>query len=282
MLVYTTQITLKEYLSPLKSEGKTIGLVPTMGAIHNGHLSLMKQALAENDLVVVSIFVNPTQFNNITDLEKYPRTLERDVKLIETVSDRIVVFAPSVEDIYADHAVADIFKYDGLEDQMEGANRPGHFNGVGTIVKKLFEITVADKAYFGEKDFQQLQIVRNMTNQFKLPVQIVGVPIFRQEDGLAMSSRNELLSEEAKHEATLIYQIMRQARELFQTKTIKEVVDFVEKEFKKHPNFDLEYFEIADEQTLQTAIDKKENTKYRGFVVVHLDNVRLIDNISLN
>lgn len=282
MLVYTTQITLKEHLSPLKSKGKTIGLVPTMGAIHMGHLSLMQEALAENDIVVVSIFVNPTQFNNPNDLEKYPRTLERDVKLIESLSDKIIVFAPSVEDIYADHAVAEIFKYDGLENQMEGANRPGHFNGVGTIVKKLFEITEANKAYFGEKDFQQLQIVRNMTTQFKLPVKIVGVPIFRQEDGLAMSSRNELLSDEAKKEATLINQIMLQAKNLFESKSIKEVIDFVENEFKKHTNFELEYFEIADEQTLETAIEKTENTKYRGFVVVHLDNVRLIDNISLN
>lgn len=282
MLVYTTQITLKEHLSPLKSKGKTIGLVPTMGAIHMGHLSLMQEALSQNDIVVVSIFVNPTQFNNPNDLEKYPRTLERDVKLIESLSDKIIVFAPSVEDIYANHAVAEIFKYDGLENQMEGANRPGHFNGVGTIVKKLFEITEADKAYFGEKDFQQLQIIRNMTTQFKLPVEIVGVPIFRQEDGLAMSSRNELLSDEAKKEATLINQIMLQAKNLFKSKSIKEVVHFVENEFKKHSNFELEYFEIADEKTLQTAIEKTENTKYRGFVVVHLDNVRLIDNISLN
>ena len=282
MLVYTTQITLKEYLSPLKTEGKTIGLVPTMGAIHDGHLSLMKLALDQNDVVVVSIFVNPTQFNNANDLEKYPRTLEKDVKLIESLSDKIIIFAPSVHDIYEDNAVADVFKYDGLENQMEGANRPGHFNGVGTIVKKLFEISEADKAYFGEKDFQQLQIVRNMTSQFNLPVEIIGVPIFRQEDGLAMSSRNELLSTEAKKEATLIYQIMLQAKELFKTKSIQEVIEFVENEFKKHPNFELEYFEIADEHFLKTAKEKLSNVKYRGFVVAHLDNVRLIDNISLN
>lgn len=282
MLVYTTQITLKEHLIPLKTKGNTIGLVPTMGAIHEGHLSLMKLALEQNDVVVVSIFVNPTQFNNVTDLEKYPRTLEKDVKLIESLSDKIIIFAPSVHDIYEDNTVADVFKYDGLENQMEGANRPGHFNGVGTIVKKLFEISEADKAYFGEKDFQQLQIVRNMTSQYNLPVEIIGVPIFRQEDGLAMSSRNELLSAEAKKEATLIYQIMLKTKELFETKSIKEVIEFVENEFKKHSNFELEYFEIADEQTLQAAIKKTENTKYRGFVVVHLDNVRLIDNISLN
>ncbi len=282
MLVYTTQSTLKNHITTLKSKGNKIGLVPTMGAIHKGHLSLMQEALAENDVIIVSIFVNPTQFNNASDLEKYPRTLERDVKLIETLSENIIIFAPSVEEIYADNAVAEVFKYNGLEDQMEGANRPGHFNGVGTIVKKLFEITEADKAYFGEKDFQQLQIIRNMTSQFNLPIEIVGVPIFRQEDGLAMSSRNELLSNDAKKEATLIYKIMLQAKELFETKSINEVVAFVEEEFKKHPNFNLEYFEIANEETLKTASEKKQNVKYRGFVVAHIDNVRLIDNISLN
>lgn len=282
MLVYTTQLTLKKHLSGLKSEDKVVGLVPTMGAIHEGHLSLMKLALEQNDVVVVSIFVNPTQFNNLTDLEKYPRTLEKDLKLIESLSDKIIVYAPSVEDIYSKNAVAQIFKYNGLENQMEGANRPGHFDGVGTIVKKLFEITEADKAYFGEKDFQQLQIIRNLVKQFHLAVQIVGVPIYRQDDGLAMSSRNELLSAEAKKEATLIYKIMLEAQKMFQSNAIKEVVDFVQNEFKNHPNFELEYFAIADEETLQNASQKEDNTKYRGFIVVHLDNVRLIDNISLN
>lgn len=282
MLIYETQVALKEHLSPLKSEGKTIGLVPTMGAIHEGHLSLINQALLENDVVVVSIFVNPTQFNNANDLEKYPRTLERDVALIEKLSNKVIVFAPSVTDIYEENTVAQIFSYNGLEDQMEGANRPGHFNGVGTIVKKLFEIVTPTKAYFGEKDFQQLQIIRNMTAQFNLPVEIIGCPIFRQADGLAMSSRNELLSEEAKKEAVLINQIMLQAKDLFQSKTIKEVIEFVEKEFRKNSNFELEYFEIADEKTLKSAAIKEEGAKYRGFVVANLDNVRLIDNISLN
>lgn len=282
MLIYNTQVALREVLSPLKSKGNTIGFVPTMGAIHNGHLALMKQALNENNIVVVSIFVNPTQFNNPSDLEKYPRTLDRDVALIENLSKNILVFAPSVIDIYENNTVAQLFKYDGLENQMEGANRPGHFDGVGTIVKKLFEIVTPNKAYFGEKDFQQLQIVKNMTAQFNLPVTIVGCPIFRQEDGLAMSSRNELLSAEAKKEATLIYKIMLKAQQLFQTETIDEVITFVKNEFASNPNFDLEYFEIADERTLKTATNKIEGEKYRGFVVVHLDNVRLIDNISLN
>ncbi len=282
MLVYTKQNDLKKHLEPLIDSRQTIGLVPTMGAIHQGHLSLMQQALEENDTVVVSIFVNPTQFNNADDLKKYPRTLEKDIAFIETLSDKIIIFAPSVDDIYEGETIAQEFEYDGLENQMEGVNRPGHFNGVGTIVKKLFEIVWPTRAYFGEKDFQQLQIIRKMVQKFRLPVQIVGCPIFRQEDGLARSSRNELLSVEAKQEATLIYKILKQAREMFPKSSLENVREFVTEEFKKHPNFALEYFEIADEETLVHAIEKKAGKKYRGFVVAHIDNVRLIDNILLN
>lgn len=282
MLICTKQNDLKKHLNPLIDSGQTIGLVPTMGAIHQGHLSLMKQALVENDVVVVSIFVNPTQFNNSEDLKKYPRTLEKDVALIKTLSDNIIIFAPTVDDIYEGNTIADGFEYDGLENQMEGINRPGHFNGVGTIVKKLFEIVTPTRAYFGEKDFQQLQIIRKMVEKFKMPVMIVGCPIYRQEDGLARSSRNELLSAEAKKEAILIYQILQQAREMFAENSLEKVNEFVVNEFKKHSNFALEYFEIADEETLSKATDKKQGIKYRGFVVAHIDNVRLIDNILLN
>lgn len=282
MLVYTKQNELKKHLNPLIGSSQTIGLVPTMGAIHQGHLSLMQQALKENDTVVVSIFVNPTQFNNADDLKKYPRTLEKDIAFIETLSDKIIIFAPSVDDIYEGETIAQEFEYGGLENQMEGVNRPGHFNGVGTIVKKLFEIVLPTRAYFGEKDFQQLQIIRKMVQKFQLPVQIVGCPIFRQEDGLARSSRNELLSAEAKQEATLIYKILGQARKMFSESSLENVHEFVVREFKKHPNFALEYFEIADEETLVQATEKKAGKKYRGFVVAHIDNVRLIDNILLN
>lgn len=282
MSIFYTQNDLKNYLTNLSKDNLSVGFVPTMGALHNGHLSLIRQALNENTIVVMSIFVNPTQFNNANDLQKYPRTLEADVALIQSLSKDVIVYAPSVQDIYEKDVVAAKFEYDGLENQMEGVNRPGHFDGVGTIVKKLFEIVEPTRAYFGEKDFQQLQIIRKMVEKNNMLVQIVGVPIFRQDDGLAMSSRNALLSEESKKYATALYAILKKAQDLFTTLSIQEVKGFVEAEILKYPKFTLEYFEIADENTLQTAIDKKEGEKYRGFIVAHLDGVRLIDNIAFN
>lgn len=282
MSIFYTQNDLKNYLTNLSKDNLSVGFVPTMGALHNGHLSLIRQALNENTIVVMSIFVNPTQFNNAKDLQKYPRTLEADVALIQSLSKDVIVYAPSVQDIYEKDVVAAKFEYDGLENQMEGVNRPGHFDGVGTIVKKLFEIVEPTRAYFGEKDFQQLQIIRKMVEKNNMLVQIVGVPIFRQDDGLAMSSRNALLSEESKKYATALYAILKKAQDLFTTLSIQEVKGFVEAEILKYPKFTLEYFEIADENTLQTAIDKKEGEKYRGFIVAHLDGVRLIDNIAFN
>ena len=282
MNVFHAQNQLKQHLQPLKELAQTIGFVPTMGAIHNGHLSLLQQALIENDAVVVSIFVNPTQFNNSEDLEKYPRTLERDVELIGALSDKIIVYAPSVEDIYEGNTVAQKFDYDGLETEMEGANRPGHFDGVGTVVKKLFEIVQPNKAYFGEKDFQQLQIIRKMVQKNKMDIEIVGCPIFRAENGLAMSSRNERLSENAKEKATFIYKTLSEAKEMFQKANIQETELFVEKAFEKHPDFDLEYFVIADEATLKSSVCKELGKTYRGFIVVYIEGVRLIDNLAFN
>ncbi len=282
MLIFQTQSTLKRHISQLTTNNQTIGFIPTMGAIHQGHLSLIEKALNENDEVIVSIFVNPTQFNNLNDLEKYPRTLDRDTALIKTVSENIIIFAPTVDDIYEGYAIADKFEYDGLENEMEGINRPGHFDGVGTIVKKLFEIVTPTRAYFGEKDFQQLQIIRKMVAKNHLPIQIVGCPIFRQADGLAMSSRNELLSAQAKKEAPFIYKTLLKAQQLFKTETLLYVKLFVEKAFAQKADFSLEYFEIAEEETLKPALEKEAGKKYRGFLVAHLDNVRLIDNISLN
>lgn len=282
MNVFHAQSQLKHYLTKTRAEAQTIGFVPTMGAIHNGHLSLLEQALKENDVVVMSIFVNPTQFNNQEDLEKYPRTLERDIALIQSLSDKIIIYAPSVEDIYEGRTIAEKFDYDGLENEMEGANRPGHFDGVGTIVKKLFEIVHPTRAYFGEKDFQQLQIIRKMVQKTNLNIEIIGCPIFRQEDGLAMSSRNERLSSEAKIQATFIHKILNEARRIFHTQTINEVTAFVADEIAKQTVFKLEYFVIADEETLKSETIKKEGKKYRGFLVVHINNVRLIDNIALN
>ena len=231
---------------------------------------------------MISIFVNPTQFNNIEDLEKYPRTLEEDLEKIKTVSDKILIYAPTVEDIYEGNHKSQHYNFDGLENQMEGKFRPGHFDGVGTIVKRLFEIVKPTHAYFGEKDFQQLQIVKKLVEKEKIPVTIIGCPIFREASGLAMSSRNERLSDEEKEKATIIFKILKEAKILFGTKSAKEVSDFVSKSFQKHPSFELEYFEIADEATLMTCFRKNKNKKYRAFIAVFVNKIRLIDTISLN
>lgn len=281
MHVFKTQKELQIALKKAENQSKNIGFVPTMGALHQGHLSLLEQSLSENDLTVLSIFVNPTQFNNADDLKKYPRTLEKDVELVQKLNKNIFIYAPTVTDIYEGHTISTSFNYDGLENQMEGKHRPGHFDGVGTIVKKLFEIVQPNKAYFGEKDFQQLQIVRKLVSKYKIPVEIIGCEIYREASGLAMSSRNERLSKNARMESKLIYQVLSQAKEKFVTQSANEVVSFVEKEFKKNTNFTLEYFEIAAEDSLLTCKRKVKNKKYRGFIAVFIENIRLIDNISL-
>lgn len=282
MLIFNKQTDLKAYLSPFWTAKTNIGFVPTMGALHDGHLSLLRKALQENKVVVMSIFVNPTQFNNPEDLEKYPRTLERDIQKIATLSDAVLVYAPTVEDIYEGKTVSQSFNYDGLENQMEGKHRPGHFDGVGTVVKRLFEIIQPTNAYFGEKDFQQLQIIKKLVQKHKIPVNVIGCPIHREKNGLAMSSRNERLSETEKEEATLIFKTLTSAKKMFGTKSANEVTDFVKKTFEKHPTFSLEYFQIADEATLKPCLRKSTNKKYRAFIAVFINNIRLIDTISLN
>ena len=283
MLIFTRQLDLKNHLKSITATKNTIGFVPTMGALHKGHLSLIERSLKENDTTVMSIFVNPTQFNNPEDLAKYPRTLEMDVEKIKAVSQDVIVFAPSVDDIYEGNAVSKSFDYDGLENQMEGRHRPGHFDGVGTIVKRLFEIVNPTNAYFGEKDFQQLQIVKKMVEKHQMPVNVIGHPIYREPSGLAMSSRNSRLTEDEKEKAAFIFKTLKQAKIMFGTKSAKEVSDWVEKEFKEfNNNFRLEYFEIADEATLLPSIHKDKNKKYRAFIAVFVNEIRLIDTISLN
>ncbi len=282
MYIFNKRVDLNDFLKNNIRDNTSIGFVPTMGALHQGHLSLLKKSIENNITTVISIFVNPTQFNNVEDLEKYPRTLEEDLEKIKTVSDKILIYAPTVEDIYEGNPKSQHYNFDGLENQMEGKFRFGHFDGVGTIVKRLFEIVKPTHAYFGEKDFQQLQIVKKLVEKEKLPVTIVGCPIFRETSGLAMSSRNERLSQNEKEKATIIFKILNEAKILFGTKSAKEVSDFVAKSFQKHPSFELEYFEIADEATLMTCFRKNKNKKYRAFIAVFLNKIRLIDTISLN
>ena len=281
MLVFQTQNALQIELKKAQNQSKKIGFVPTMGALHRGHLSLLEQSITENEITVLSIFVNPTQFNNAEDLKKYPRTLEKDIALVQELNKNILIYAPSVTDIYEGNTISRSFDYDGLEHQMEGKHRPGHFDGVGTIVKKLFEIVKPTRAYFGEKDFQQLQIVKKLVLKYKIPVNIIPCEIYRESSGLAMSSRNERLSDNARNESKLIYKILLEAKDKFMLKSAKEVTEFVVREFKKHKNFTLEYFEIADEETLLTCKRKIKSKNYRGFIAVFIENIRLIDNISL-
>lgn len=270
------------FLREERKKNHTIGLVPTMGALHEGHVSLVKKALLENDKVVVSIFVNPTQFDKKDDLEKYPRNLDRDLTLLELVSENILVFVPSVDEIYGGHIKSQNYEFNGLDKVMEGEFREGHFNGVGTIVELFLRTVSPDKAYFGEKDFQQLQIIRKMAESKKLPCEIIGCPIEREPHGLAMSSRNERLSKTTRKEASFIYETLQAAKAKFGTESARNIADWVKEKFEKNPLFQLEYFQIADEDTLTPMLKKQNETKYRAFIAVYADGVRLIDNLRLN
>jgi pantoate--beta-alanine ligase len=282
MLIFSKKAELNQYLVQKHTTNSSVGFVPTMGALHDGHLSLLKKSLDNNTTTVISIFVNPTQFNNPEDLLKYPRTLDADVEKIKTVSDSIIVYAPTVEDIYEGNTTSQHYNFDGLENQMEGKFRPGHFDGVGTVVKRLFEIVQPNNAYFGEKDFQQLQIVKKLVEKEKIPVNIIGCPIFREANGLAMSSRNERLTKDERNQASIIYKTIKKAQSLFGTKSANEVSEFVTKAFQNNTTFELEYFEIADEATLLPCKRKNKTKKYRAFIAVFVNKIRLIDTISLN
>ena len=282
MPIFKDKKSLQEVIRAHKSNGNKIGLVPTMGALHEAHLGLVREALNANDWVVVSIFVNPTQFDKKEDLDNYPQTLEQDVALLQAVSDDILVFAPSVDDMYEGHTVSEHFDFDGLEHEMEGKFRTGHFDGVGTIVKRLFEIVKPDIAYFGEKDYQQLRIIEKMVEKHQIPVIIKGCEIHREPNGLAMSSRNIRLTADQREEAAVIYRTLKTAKEKFGIKSANEVTEWVEKQFGNYPMFQLEYFTIADTETLKPIKRKSKNKHYRAFIAVYADKVRLIDNIALN
>ena len=269
---------LQAALAVLRAQGKTVGLVPTMGALHAGHASLVKRCVAENDAAVVSVFVNPTQFNDKNDLAKYPRTLEADCSLLEQCG-AAFAFAPSVEEMYPEPDTRQ-FSYAPLDTVMEGKYRPGHFNGVCQIVSKLFEAVKPDRAYFGEKDFQQLAIIREMVRQLKFPLEIVGCPIVREEDGLALSSRNARLSAEERQQALKISQTLFASRDFAKTHTVAETQKFVEDAIEAAPGLRLEYFELVDGNTLQ-KIANWEDTQYAvGCITVFCGEVRLIDNIK--
>jgi pantoate--beta-alanine ligase len=269
---------LKIFLAKERENGRIIGFVPTMGALHDGHLSLVKRCVNENDVCVVSIFVNPTQFNDKKDLVTYPRTPEKDAALLESAGCHYL-FVPAVEEMYPEPDTR-CFDFGTLSNVMEGKLRPGHFNGVAQIVSKLFEAVEAGKAYFGEKDFQQIAVIRALTKQLNLPVQLIACPILREADGLAMSSRNVRLTHEQRQKAPLIAQTLKESVNFAAGKNVKEVVDYVVETLGKEPQLRVEYFEIVDAYTLISITDWRETSCPRGCIAVYCGEVRLIDNIA--
>lgn len=277
MIVYRTKDDLTGHLLSLKNEDLTIGLVPTMGALHAGHASLVERAAFENDLVVVTIFVNPTQFNDPSDLEHYPRTLDQDLEMLRSLRADLV-FVPSVREMYPGKDTQ-TFDLGGLDRVMEGAYREGHFNGVAQIVSKFFLMIHPDRAYFGQKDFQQLVIVRRLVNILNLDLSVVSCPIIREKDGLAMSSRNVRLSKEERKLAPFIYETLVQAREQKETLSPEQVKEWVRLRFLEQPLMRLEYFEIVEDKGLTSIQTWEEKVNKVGCLAVHLGKVRLIDNL---
>jgi len=275
MILIETIEKLKEVLFRIKSNGKTIGLVPTMGALHEGHISLIKKAKSENQVVVVTIFVNPLQFDDPNDLEKYPRDLEKDLLLIESFTD--IVFAPSVKEIFPTEPTEQ-YNFGELENMMEGASRPGHFNGVATIVKRLFDYVQPNRAYFGEKDFQQLAIIRQLVKETKTDIAIVSCPVIRESTGLAMSSRNQLLSFAKRNIASKVYGIINKSKALGTTSTEK-INEFVMGEIKKFEPIKLDYFSIVDAVTLKPVDSLEDAKSIVACVAFVIGDVRLIDMI---
>jgi len=280
MIVYRTRDDLSGHLNSVRRDNKSIGLVPTMGALHRGHTSLVEKAAAENDVVVVTIFVNPTQFNDPADLERYPRTLDRDLDMLQKL-EADLVFIPSIKEMYPE--VDDrIFDLHPLNKVMEGKHRHGHFNGVAQIVSKLFLLTLPDRAYFGQKDFQQLVIVRRLKEILNLDIQIVPCPIVREMDGLAMSSRNERLTREERKLAPYIYETLKLAAEKKEEFSPSELKEWVRDRFDRKPELGLEYFEIVEDKALTSISDWDEGLNKVACLAVQLGKVRLIDNLNFD
>ena len=285
MQVIPTTAALTAAVNEAKKANKTIGLVPTMGALHEGHLSLIRRARKENDFVVVSIFVNPIQFNNKEDLAKYPRTVEQDCRLAEEAGADIA-FTPSVEEMYPDGEPKEVYHFGPIEEVMEGPRRPGHFSGVAVVVRRLFDLAPPARAYFGEKDLQQVAIIRNLLEQIKYPIELVPCPIVRADDGLALSSRNMRLSKEARAIAPEIYATLQQAVEMSEYEDVDSVCTWVVdtlgsfhevSELPEGLKFEPEYFEIVDDTTLQPVDQWDAAPGIVGCIAVWLDGVRLID-----
>jgi pantoate--beta-alanine ligase len=278
MNIYKTAEELRSFVTEERKQGHRIAFVPTMGALHEGHLSLVRRALKENDCCIVSVFVNPTQFNNPRDLETYPRTLDADSHLLASIG-TTALFAPEVETIYPEPDTR-VFHVGAVAEVMEGKYRPGHFNGVMQVVSRLFDLVQPDCAYFGEKDFQQIAVLRAMAREIKSPVEIVACPIVREEDGLARSSRNTLLSEEGRVQAPNIYRILSESRTWSKELSPKAVIERATQLLDAIPTLRVEYFEIVDADTLQPITRWEDSSKPHGCITVYCGEVRLIDNIA--
>ena len=277
MEVVKTRNELEERLTVLRNPGKKVGFVPTMGALHEGHLSLVRNAGEVCDVVVVSIFVNPTQFNDPTDLERYPRNLEEDIRLLETTSCDLL-FAPSVEEIYPEPDKR-VFDFGHLDKVMEGKHRPGHFNGVAQVVSRLFDMVKPDKAFFGQKDFQQLVIIRDLVRQMNLGTEVVACPVIRESDGLAMSSRNRLLSEKHRKSAPMIAKTLFESCNFAKNNSVADTEKFVRENIGRNEDLRLEYFQIVDGNTLQSVDSWEESNYIVGCIAVFAGEIRLIDNV---
>ena len=282
MNLFKEKSDLNKKIGYIKEKNLTIGLVPTMGALHKGHLSLVERSLVENDFTIVSIFINPTQFNDKEDLANYPKNLTKDCDFLEAISDDIIIFAPEISDIYDKNISVKKFDFQGLDRFMEGKYRKGHFEGVATVVSRLFEIVKPNKAYFGEKDYQQLKIIQQLVVQYRIPVNIIGCKIIREDDGLALSSRNSKLGSHSRNIASKIFELLNYCRVHFDSMNLDEIINHVNIFFEKISEIELEYFIIADSETLIPAKEIIKDKQYRAFVAVRLDGVRLIDNIELN
>lgn len=282
-MLVTTINDLRILLKKSRSQNKTIGFVPTMGALHSGHIALIAAASLQTNQVVVSIFVNPTQFNNAEDLKKYPKNITKDTQFIYKDYPNTIIFAPSIEEMYAQGEIKEHFDFEGLEQVMEGSFRRGHFDGVGTVVKHLFSIVEPHKAFFGEKDYQQLAIIRKLVCITKQPVEIISCPTEREANGLAKSSRNERLSEPQKIKASVIFETLSMMKKKFDTKiSVTDLKEIFEQKIEAVEGFQLEYIEIAEQNTLQPVTHFTKKNKYRAFAAVYAGEVRLIDNIALN
>ena len=281
MIIFKNIPDFKNHLRKLKNDNFRIGFVPTMGALHDGHISLIKKSLLENDYSVVSIFINPTQFNNINDFESYPNDISKDIELLNSISENIILFNPDADEIYSGKVFSDSYDFGDLDKYMEGEHRKGHFQGVATVVHKLFEIVTADNVYFGEKDFQQLRIIEDLVLKIGFKLKITRCETIRQNDGLALSSRNKKLDISSQKIATNLFKALSFAKKNFENLDLEKIYTNVEGLFENFPQISIEYFAIANEKDLKPIKKKKKNQKYRAFIAAYISGVRLIDNIKL-